>query len=290
MTSRRHFLSRATAGAAAASLTSVGRLAAEPAPGSLPHQTTERQRLIAEANFGRKQKATGKKGMAITSHPLATRAAVDMLRAGGNACDAALCASMVQTVIEPHMVGITGILSTMNYQAATGTTGYVNGGANVPLGVRTGDGGRAPWGPGVPGFWAGFEETLARFGTKSKRELVAPAILLARDGFETHPFLWGEIFMTAELIGKDAAGRAIYFPDKHIPRPGELLYQKEAADTLERLVAEGNEYYYRGEFAEEFCRVSQSAGRNITMKDMERYQARFQTPAWGTYRGFKIAG
>src|SRR5688500_197046 len=115
MTSRRSFLTRATAGAAAASLTSLTRGAAQPLEfGSEPQQASERQRLIAEANFGRKQKAVGKRGMAITSHPLATRTAIDMLKAGGNACDAALCASMVQTVIEPHMTGITGILSTMN--------------------------------------------------------------------------------------------------------------------------------------------------------------------------------
>ena len=248
----------------------------------------ERKQLIAEAHFGRKTPAQSRKSMAITSSPLATREAVNVLKSGGNACDAALCAAITQTVLQPHMVGITGYLTLTYYDAASGKTMYCNGTVNVPLGAEKTAGTRDTWGPGVPGFWAGFEESLSHFGTKSKGELMAPAIRYAREGFETYPFLWGEIFMESERLGRSDEGLKIYMPDNAIPNPGEMLYQKEAADTLERLVEEGNDYFYRGEFAEEFCRISQAGGRNITRADMERYKAHCVEAASSTYRGFEV--
>ena len=132
----------------------------------------ERRALIAEAHFGPKTPAASQAGMAICSHPLATREAVKILRDGGNACDAALAASVAQTVVEPHMTGITGVLSMLHYDAATGETTYVNGGANAPLAPLPGFSpadlatGR---GPGVPGFWGGFEAALARHGSLPRR-------------------------------------------------------------------------------------------------------------------------
>jgi len=292
---RRAFLGSVFAGAAVAGIgelglsnSSLGRSVAT-LQGADRMGDRERRELIAEARFGRKSLAQSTTGMAITSHPLATREAVNVLRSGGNACDAALCVAITQTVIQPHLVGVTGYLTLTYYDAASGTTMYVDGSANVPLGAEEADGTPESWGgAGVPGFWAGFEESLARFGTKSKKELMAPAIRYARDGFETHPFLWGEIFMESEKIGRSDAGLKIYMPDNAIPRPGEMLYQAEAADTLERLAERGNEYFYRGDFAAEFCRISQAGGRNVTRQDMERYEATTEQAAASSYRGFEV--
>ena len=232
---RRVFLGSVFAGAAVAGVGELGlsksilrRSLAAP-QGADRIGDRERRELIAEARFGRKTPARSTKGMAITSHPLATREAVNVLKSGGNACDAALCVAITQTVIQPHLVGVTGYLTLTYYDAASGRTMYVDGSANVPLGAEEADGTPESWGgAGVPGFWAGFEESLSRFGTRSKKELMAPAIRYARQGFETHPFLWGEIFMESEKIGRSDAGLKIYMPDNAIPRPGEMLYQAES--------------------------------------------------------------
>ncbi|MCY3548290.1 MAG: gamma-glutamyltransferase [Gemmatimonadetes bacterium] len=302
-TGRRAFLRSTALGAAAAGLGAAELSAAwvprQPSPGvadrSSGTRTTddERRALIAEAHFGPKAPATSQTGMAICSHPLATREAVKILREGGNACDAALSASVTQTVVEPHMTGITGVLSMLYYDAATGETTYVNGGANAPLAPLTGFSaadiatGR---GPGVPGFWAGFEAALARHGSIPRRRIMEGAITFARDGFETHPFLWGELFIMCHKIGMTEAGRRIFMPDGYIPRPGDPLVQSEAADTLERLAEEGNDYYYHGAFAEEYSDVVQEAGGVITPEDFAHYEARWQEPAWSSYRGYRIAG
>jgi gamma-glutamyltranspeptidase/glutathione hydrolase len=255
-------------------------------------QAEEVRAFAQKAQFGRKQGTRGSRGMVISAHPLATRAGVDLLRAGGNACDAALATSITQTVVEPHMTTITGVLSMLYHDAATGKTSYVNGSMNTPLAPLTGFGvadlstGR---GVGVPGWWAGFEAALSRHGTKTKREVMADAIQIARDGFEVHPFLFGEMFVAMATLGRTPEARSMFMPEGTPLRPGQTLRQLPAARTLERLRDEGNEYFYRGDFAARFVDTVKDAGGVITREDFERYEVRWQEPARGTYRGYSIA-
>jgi len=289
MAHRREFLQQAAAGLAAVGI-------------ELPPQRRETPNGwapvpwasdVVPARMGRKSKATGNAGMAICSHPLGTRAAVNILRAGGNACDAALACSVVQTVVEPHMTTITGVLSLLYYDASTRKVSYINGGMNVPLaglpGLSAADRptGR---GAGVPGFWGGFEAALAKHGNKPRKEIMAAAIDLARNGFEIHPFLYAEMFAQLDTIGRYPEGRRIYMPKGTLLLPGEVLRQPEAADTLSRLAEEGSNYFYHGAFAKRYSEVVKAAGGVITPEDFARYEARFQEPARSTYRGYEVYG
>ena len=288
---RRTFLKSALAGAAAGAFTPPSTLVFADRVELLSDE--ERRRLLELANFGRKVPDSGKQGLVICSHPLATRAGVDVLRAGGNAVDAALATSVCQTVVEPHMTGITGVLSMLYFDAANGETTYVNGSAARPAAPLDGFSpadlatGR---GVAVPGFWAGFEAAHARHGQASRATVMEAAIDYARDGFEIHPFLWGEIFTEYSRIGRTAQGREIFSRNNTLPRPGDLLIQQRAADTLSALLEEGNDYFYRGAFATELVDVVQAAGGVLTLEDMERYEARWQPPAEGSYRGYKVLG
>ncbi len=301
-TDRREFLKLAAGTAAATGMatSSSAALLASPqsgsgAKGATPGTMTpeERRRLIAGATFGSKAPVSGKGGMVICSHPLATRAGADILRAGGNAADAVLAASVTQTVVEPHMCGITGVFSMLYYDAKTGKTDYINGGMNAPLARLAGWSARATetgLGVGIPGYWAGFEASLAKHGSKTKKDLCAAAIAYAREGFEVHPFMWGEIYQQMNLFGKSAESREIFFPNNRMVHPGELLIQKKAADTLERLVTEGNAFFYHGDFAKDYCAVVKADGGVATPEDFARYEVRYDEPARGTYRGFDIVG
>ena len=253
----------------------------------------ERKRLVAQAVFGKKTPAHSQGGMVICAHPLATRAGTDILRAGGNAADAALAASITQTVVEPHMTGITGVLSMLYFDAKTGKTSYINGGMNRPMAELKG------WGPlattsglgcGVPGFWAGYEASREKHATLSSKELCAAAIAYARGGFEVHPFLYGEMFTMANTLGQSEQGREIFFDEGALVNPGAMLYQKRAADTLETLAEEGNDYFYRGDFARKHCEAVQAAGGVMTVEDFARYDVRFDEPATGSYRGYDLVG
>ncbi len=288
---RRNFLKTALAGASLAGAGSISPALMAAAGRSI--SDSDRQRLVALAHFGEKRPVSGNKGMVICSHPLATQAGVDVLKAGGNAADAALCTAVTQTVVEPHMTGITGVLSMLHFDAKSGETSYVNGSAARPMaplpGYNAADlaGGR---GVAVPGFWGGFEAAHQRHGKASRQQLLAPAIDYAREGFEIHPFLWGEIFTQAHMLGLTEQGREVFLPNKALPRPGDLLVQKRFADTLEALLAEGNDYFYLGKYAEELVATVQAAGGVLTLEDMAHYQARWQEPSWGSYHGYKIAG
>ena len=221
---RRDFLKQSLVGAAA--LGWAGGAPGRSALASTGLSDARRRELIDAAHFGAKSLATSRRGMAICSHPLASQEAVEVLRDGGNACDAALTASVAQTVVEPHMTTITGVLSMLYYDAASGETTYVNGSVNAPQAALPGFSpadlvtGR---GVAVPGFWAGFEAAHARHGVASRRRVLEPAIRYAREGFEIHPFLWGEIFVMCQTIGLTEQGREIYMPGKALPRPGDLL-------------------------------------------------------------------
>lgn len=239
--------------------------------------------------FGPKPTARGKNGMVISANPAATRAGLDVLRAGGNACDASLAIAAMQTVTEPHMTSITGGMSLLYYNAAEKKTYYMNGGMNAPLaGLPASNPRRPGTTAAVSGWWAGFEAALAKFGSKSKAEFMRPAIEYARNGFPVFPFLYGELFAQTATIGVTAEGRRIYMPNGYVLMPGEILKQPEAAETLERLVAEGNNYYYQGQFAKEFSKVVKDAGGVITPEDFDRYAVRWQEPARGSYHGYDI--
>lgn len=249
--------------------------------------------LTASAVAGRKQQASGRNGVVVSSHPIVSRVAVNVLNDGGNAVDAALAASLAQTVVEPHMTTAFGVLSMMHYDAASGATRYVNGSMNAPLAGLPGFSaadvatGRSV---AVPGFWSAWEASRERFANKSREALAAPAIELARNGFPIYPILYGMMFEQATKIGLTDAGRDIYFRDNVLRGPGELLVNHRLADTLERMAADGVDYFYRSRFTEKVVDTVKRAGGVLTMEDFDRYETRWMEPAWGSYRDYKIAG
>lgn len=251
-----------------------------------------RKQLTDAARFGRKRPASGSDGIAVTSHPVVTRVATDTLRAGGNAVDAALAASVAQTVVEPHMTTICGVLSLLYFDAKTGQTTYLNGSMTRPAGLTSFSAGDIPTGKSVavPGFWAAFEAALERHGSMKKADLVGPAIELASEGFEVHPFLYGMAFEQVGTLGRHPEGRELFFPEGRLIEVGEVLRQPKLAETLSRLVDDGSEYFYRGAFAQKMVDTVQAAGGVLERSDLEDYEVRWMEPARGTYRDFDVVG
>jgi len=255
------------------------------------HATT-RKELTDAARFGRKRPASGSDGIVVTSHPVVTRVATDTLRAGGNAADAALAASVAQTVVEPHMTTLCGVLSMLYYDARTGETTYLNGSMNRPAGLTSFTPADIPTARSVavPGFWAAFEAAVERHASMKKADLVAPAIELATEGFEVYPFLYGMAFEHIGTLGRYPEGRETYFRDGRLIEVGEVLRQPRLADTLGQLVDGGNDYFYRGAFAQRMVDTVQAAGGVLTRQDLEDYEVRWMEPARGTYRGYDVVG
>jgi gamma-glutamyltranspeptidase / glutathione hydrolase len=249
--------------------------------------------LTTRARFGRKTKAGGKNGVIVSSHPVVSRVGADVLRDGGNAVDALLAAAVAQTVIEPHMGTIFGMLSLLHHDAGSGRTEYMNSSMNAPLAGLAGfsgadaAGGRAV---AVPGFWAGFEAAHEKFGSLPRARLLAPAIQLARDGFPVYPFLYGMMFEQSAKIGLTAEGRETYMPGGTLMNPGARLKQPRLAETLEKLLDGGADHFYRSAFTQKVIDAVKGIGGVLTMEDFARFDVRWQEPAWGSYKGFRIAG
>ncbi len=293
---RRTFLGGAVVGSVAAGLGACSHL---PRGAAIPSKAREAD-LVAAANFGPKTAVSGRQGLAVTTHPLATQAAIDVLKEGGNAADAAATAALTQCVVEPHMTTLTGVYSILYYDAKTGKTQYINGSNNAPknMPLKAADmknllqmskDGRLVT---VPGYWAGVEATLDKLGSGkiNRKRALAPAIHYARNGFEIHPFLWGEIFMMLDILGGNPQSREIYLPNNVVVKPGDTLYQHRAADFMEQLAEGGNDFFYHGDFAKRFSKVVQDAGGWVTPQDFADYQVMYQEPVQGTYRGFDLIG
>ena len=249
--------------------------------------------LCRAARFGRKQTVRSPSAMAIASHPVVSRVAVDVMRDGGNACDAALAAAVAQTVVEPHMTTLTGVLSMLYFDARAGEFSYVNGSAAAPAARPsrfTAADARTGLSVAVPGFWAAFEAALDRHGSRARDALLGPAIELAHAGFEMYPFLYGTAFELLDLLCVSEEAREIFMPSGTLLTPGEAVVQRRAGTLLERLAADGSEFFYRGGFAERLVDVARRAGGVVTLDDLDSYEARWMEPARGTYRDLDVVG
>ena len=302
---RRTLLAAAAGGAAMAIGCGSGSEPTDSAPAAVngwtPPDDERRRALVATARFGPKQAVRSANGLAICTHPLASAAAADMLALGGNACDGVLAASIAQAVVEPHMTTLSGCLSMLYYDAASGEYTYVNGMMAAPQAVpdvrkmdvaefgalMTKTDGTLCF---VPGFWGGFEAGLERHGLLPRATVMAPAIHYARDGFEIHPFLWGEMFVESAVLGREPFSREIYFNGSTLRDIGDKLVQSTLADTLDRLAEEGGDHFYRGEFGRRYAETVQARGGLITADDMAAYVAFWDEPVKGTYRDYGVVG
>lgn len=243
----------------------------------------------------------GAQGMVATSHTLATEVALDVLKRGGNAVDAAVTAGFALAVTQPRSgnIGGGGFLlyapgdgttpEAIDYRetapaAATETMFQDQSGEVVNERSRF-----SHLAAGVPGTVAGLALALERHGTLSLKQALAPAIHLARDGFVVpHRFTEGLEQAKDRLQRWPATKRTFYREDGSAPQPGEIFRQPELADTLQRIADEGVKGFYQGTTAELIVNEMQRNDGLITLDDLKNYQPAVRQPVHGRYRGYDI--
>lgn len=213
--------------------------------------------------------ATAEQAMVATSQPLATEAGVRVLRAGGNAVDAALAAAAVLCVVEPHMTGIGGDLFALvarpgEEPVGLDAAGPAPAGADPAAPVQE----RGPRSVTVPGAVAGWAALAERFGRHGLDRLLTDAIAVAHEGFVVTPVVadWWQ--------AHNPAG----FPPA--PLAGERRSALPLAATLERIAADGPDALYRGPLAAAIAQASW-----LEEDDLAGYAPRWVTPLRGGYRG-----
>jgi gamma-glutamyltranspeptidase / glutathione hydrolase len=236
--------------------------------------------------------AYGQHGMAATSHPQATLTALDVLRAGGNAVDAAIAAAAVQCVVEPQMTGIGGDCFVL-YAPASGGVVALNGSGRAPAALAVerlvGSGVTAisadsPHAVTVPGAVAGWQLLLDIHGTRGLDELLRPAIRCADDGFPVTPrvaFDWRRRQATLEGC---QGGRDYYLPGGKAPEEGRLMRFPALARTLRRIAEVGAQAFYEGETASRMVAALQGFGGVHTEADFAAATAEFVDPIHTAYR------
>jgi gamma-glutamyltranspeptidase/glutathione hydrolase len=248
--------------------------------------------------------AASPRGAVATAHPLASEAAAAVLRAGGNAADAAVAAAFALSVVESHSSGLGGGGFALYWDARAEKAYALDFREVAPAAARADmflldgkpqprrslDGGLAV---AVPGAVRGYAELARRFGTRPLAELVAPAAAVAERGFRVgrgyaeaaarrRECLAGDPAAAGEFLRRGEDGRLAPLP------VGARLVRRDLARTLRLIGRRGPDAFYRGPLAEKIAAAVRARGGVLTADDLARYATRERTPLEGSYRGRRV--
>ncbi|MEY1089226.1 gamma-glutamyltransferase [Morganella morganii] len=244
--------------------------------------------------------AEARNGMVVSSQHLASQAGADILKAGGNAVDAAVAVGYAQAVVNPCCGNIGGG-GFMTLHLADGKNIFINFRETAPASASADmyldkDGNlikdASLYGylaAGVPGTVKGLDYALEKYGTMKREQVMAPAIKLARDGFILTRADTDVLDTTTERFKQDPEAARIFLkPDGSAFQPGDRLIQTDLANTLERIAKEGPPAFYEGEIPQIVEKASQAGGGKLTAKDFADYTISEVAPVTCTYRGYEF--
>jgi gamma-glutamyltranspeptidase/glutathione hydrolase len=243
---------------------------------------------------GLRELASSRLSMVSTPHPYATKAGLEMLKRGGNAMDATIAATMVLSVLDTGLTSFAGGGQLTYYDAKTKKTVVINADPNsirddvTPyVSAREVATGRAiP----VPGSIAGFHLAIQRYGALPWKDVVAPSIYYAGNGFPVYGAAYAMMLDRYMPLTSRPATQKIFAPNGFLPAVGSMFKQPEMAETLKRIAEQGSDYFYKGPFAAEMVKQIQEIGGKATVEDFAGYKALELEPVRGTYKGYTIVG
>jgi gamma-glutamyltranspeptidase/glutathione hydrolase len=241
--------------------------------------------------------AVGRRGMAATSHAMSTLAAVEALRDGGNAVDAAVTACAVQCVVEAGATGIGGdCFALLSRRGSPDVLAY-NGSGRSPLaataewfernGVTTIER-HSPHAVTIPGAVEAWARLIADHGRRPLKAALEPAIALARDGYAISPRIAHDIGKQRDHLRRDPTARRTYLSDGEAPAVGAVQRQPELAQTLEAIGREGPDAFYRGEIAAGMVDYLRDLGGLHTTEDFACANGEYVTPITAKFHGRTI--
>lgn len=262
----------------------------------IPLSVAAQDRLTGES-FATRSVVMAKHAMAATSHPLATQAAISILKQGGTAIDAAIAANAVLGVTDPEMNGIGGDLFAIVYDAktkkliglnASGRSPYSlslaelkkNGNATLPV--------HGPLPVSVPGCIDGWYKLHERFGKLPMTDILAPAINYAREGFAIADEFAFSLKGLPAIAGKDENVAAIYLPGGKPPARGDVLKNPDLANSLEKIAKGGRDVFYKGEIARSIDAFMKKRGGYLSLKDLSDHTSNWIDPVSTNYRGYTV--
>ena len=236
-------------------------------------------------------------GMASTSHPLSTQTAVDVLRGGGNALDAAVAACAVQCVVEPESTGIGGDCFCIYAPEGSDDLVAFNGSGRAPAaatanwyaenGIKSIER-QSPHSVTVPGAIDAWETLVRDHGTRPLSELLQPAMRYARDGYPVSSRVSVDFASQASLLKNDEGAQRVFMPGGKTPGVGEMHRQPELAATMQKIAEGGRDAFYTGDVAEDIVSYLQGKGGLHTMEDFANMRGEYVTPITLNFRGYDV--
>lgn len=253
-----------------------------------------------KAKLKQQQTATGKKGMVVTAHPLATDIGEQVLRQGGNAVDAATAIQFALNVAEPMMTGIGGSGFLAVYHKESEEIKIFNGhtrapkkahpkmfldekGEVIPFKLRSTNASAV----GIPGILKAIDVALEEYGSMALEDLLQPSVEAAENGIPINWVLHDALTKFQERLGEEA--KAFYFPEGKRLKEGDLLKKEKLAHTFRILQKQGIAAFYEGEIAAAIVSTVKEHGGFMELADLREYEAIVDHPVWGDYRGYSIA-
>jgi gamma-glutamyltranspeptidase/glutathione hydrolase len=250
--------------------------------------------------------ASGVHGMVAAAHPLASQVGVDILKAGGNAIDAAVAVGFALGVVEPNASGLGGGGMMLIWLAEENKAVFLDFRGRAPA-AATGDmfeldergkvkpdargfnpvvvGGKAS---AVPGETAGLLLALAEFGTMSREQIIQPAIDHVERGVPVSKVLAAMITSNYDRLATFPASAEIYLDDGFPKEIGDTINNQDLAHTLSLIVEQGRDGFYLGPVAQSIADAIQADGGLMTLEDLANYQVSYREPVTGNYRGYDI--
>jgi gamma-glutamyltranspeptidase / glutathione hydrolase len=240
-------------------------------------------------------------GMAATSHPLASQVALDVLKRGGTAVDAAIAANATIGLMEPTGNGVGGDLFAIVWDARTKKLHGLNASGRSPRSLTLARlreelrkipsktiPPRGPLPVSVPGTVDGWFELHARFGKLPMKDLLAPAIGYAREGFPVTEVIAEGWSRNARLLAEYPNFKETFMPGGRAPAKGEIFRNPLLADTLTKIAEGGRDAFYRGDIARRIDRYMRANGGYLTAEDLAAHRSEWVEPVSTNYRGYDV--
>lgn len=255
------------------------------------------QDRISGKSFSKRSVVMARRGMACTSHPLSTQAAIDVLRSGGNAIDAAIAANAMEGVVEPHMNGIGGDLFAIVWDAKTKKLYGLNASGRSPYSLTLAEFKKrglthipsdGPLPVSVPGCVDGWFTLHKRFGKTPMPKILSHAIRYAREGYPVHDeaaFYWPSM---VARFSKFPNVLETYAPTGAAPKRGAIFRNPALANTLEKIATGGRDVFYKGEIARTIDSFMKRMGGYLSAKDLAEHTSDWVEPVSTNYRGYDV--
>ncbi len=255
------------------------------------------QDRLTGKTFATRSEVIAQHGMACTSHPLATQAAIDILKHGGNAIDAAIAANAVLGVVEPEMNGIGGDLFAIVYDAKTKKLYGLNASGPSPYSLTLDEFKKknltsipitGVMSVSVPGCVDGWFALHDKFGKLSMKQILSSAIVYAKNGFPVADEAAYYFKEDSATFSTNRNFTQLYFPNETVPQRGEVFKNPQLANTLNKIAVNGRDAFYKGDIAKTIDAYMKANGGYLSYKDLAGDSATWVDPVSTTYRGYQV--